>query len=306
MSPANLKKTISRLDLLSLRLFLTICEEQSIGRAAERENIASSAVTKRVQELEHLFGVQLFYRTARGTVPSPVGEALAARAREIFGLVEVIRTEISEYAEGSKGHVRLAAIPSAIVGTVARDLRRFWELHPMIDLDVREQLSSDVVHSVATGTADLGLYASWIANDSEVESFLYRQDELMLLCPVGHPLLDRRSVGMADIMDADLVGVHENSSVMAQLRGAASGLGRTLSPRFQVHSNEVARAMVEAGFGVTVLPSGLTVQSRPEIARSVPIAEDWARRELRLCCRRDAVLPAQTRSLLDFLMERRA
>ena len=79
MGAPLLKKTITKLDLLSLRLFLTICEEKSIGRAAERECIAPSAVTKRVQELEYLFDVKLLYRNAKGTVPTPVGEALAGR-----------------------------------------------------------------------------------------------------------------------------------------------------------------------------------------------------------------------------------
>src|SRR5690606_15668253 len=74
MGAPPLKRTISRLDLFSLRLFLTICEEKSISRAAERECLAPSAATKRVQELEHLFNVQLLYRNARATIPTPVGE----------------------------------------------------------------------------------------------------------------------------------------------------------------------------------------------------------------------------------------
>lgn len=302
MAAPLLKKTITKLDLLSLRLFLTICEEKSIGRAAERECIAPSAVTKRVQELEYLFDVKLLYRSAKGTVPTPVGEALAEHARDIFRLVEGIRTDLSEFAEGVKGHVRVAAIPSALIGFAADDLHEFMVEHPQVNLDMREQTSTDVIHAVATGTVDIGIYATPPSIDLEVESHFYRRDELALLVPSNSPLATRSAVSFAELLEEDFIGVHENSSVMSQIRRAATGMGRQFTPRYQVQSNEVARSMVGAGFGVTLMPVGMTSARDPARIAMVPLSEDWARRELRICTRRGLPLPAPARLLLDFLL----
>lgn len=297
-----LKKTITKLDLLSLRLFLTICEEESIGRAAERESIAPSAVTKRIQELEYLFDVKLLYRNAKGTTPTPVGKALAEHAREIFRLVEGIRTDLSEFAEGAKGHVRISAIPSALAGFLAGELKDFHGMYPQIDLDVREQLSAEVVHAVATGTADIGVYATPPEIVEEVDSHAYRRDELVAVFPADHPFAAKRSIGFSEFLTTDFVGVHESSSVMNQLRRAAADLGRHLSPRYQVQSNEVAREMVAAGFGATVLPKGLARNTRSDRIVAVPLSDSWAKRQMRICVRRGAALPAPTRTMLQFLL----
>lgn len=300
-----LKKTISKLDLLSLRLFLTVCEEQSIGRAAERESITPSAVTKRIQDLEYLFDVKLLYRNAKGTIPTPVGEALADHARKIFQLVEGIRSDLSEFAEGAKGHVRISAVPSALAGFLAVELKDFADMHPRIDLDVREQLSSEVVHAVATGTADIGVYATPPEVLGEVETYAYKHDELVVMLPLAHPLAGMKSLAFSQLLETDLVGVAESSSVMSQLRRAAADLNQHLTLRYQVQSNEIAREMVAAGFGVTVLPRGLATQARSGQIATVSLSDAWASREMRICVRRGATLPAQTRAMLQFLLGKR-
>ena len=48
-----------RLDLTSLQLFVAVCELGSIGKAAEREFIAASAVSKRLADLENAVDTQL-------------------------------------------------------------------------------------------------------------------------------------------------------------------------------------------------------------------------------------------------------
>ena len=71
MSGLTIHALVRRVDLFSLKLFLTAIEEGQIGRAAAREYIAPSAATKRIQDLEDLAGVKLFDRNAKGVVPRP-------------------------------------------------------------------------------------------------------------------------------------------------------------------------------------------------------------------------------------------
>lgn len=305
MAAPPLRKTISKLDLLSLRLFLTVCEERSIGRAAERESITPSAVTKRIQDLEYLFDVKLLYRNAKGTIPTPVGEALAEHARQIFRLVEGIRIDLSEFAEGAKGHVRISAVPSALAGFLAVELKDFAAMHPRIDIEIREQLSAEVVHAVATGTADIGVYATPPEVLGDVDSYAYKRDELVAVLPKSHPLTAKKSLTFAELLATDIVGLAESSSVMNQLRRAAASLNQHLVLRYQVQSNEIAREMVAAGFGATVLPQGLAAHARSGQIVTIPLAEPWAKREIRICSRRGAALPAQTRALLQFLFGKR-
>ena len=68
-----------RIDLTSLQLFVAVCELGSIGRAAEREFIAASAVSKRLSDLEATLETPLLYRHTRGVklTPSAYSESSA-------------------------------------------------------------------------------------------------------------------------------------------------------------------------------------------------------------------------------------
>jgi DNA-binding transcriptional LysR family regulator len=72
---------LRRIDLTTLRLFIAVCEEKNLTRAAARESIAASAVSKRLVDFELAFGVTLFERLSKGMVLTPAGEALLHHAR---------------------------------------------------------------------------------------------------------------------------------------------------------------------------------------------------------------------------------
>src|SRR6201997_5858013 len=94
-----------RVDLTTLRLFIAVWEEQNLTRAAQREGIAASAVSKRMNDFELAFGVTLFRRLSKGMALTPAGEALLHHARVTLLNVEKIAVELSEYSQGARGHV---------------------------------------------------------------------------------------------------------------------------------------------------------------------------------------------------------
>jgi len=71
-------------DSVTARLILLLAETGSIGRAAEREGIASSAVSRRVSDLEARLGVVLFDRSAHGVKLTAAGEAYADGCRTVL------------------------------------------------------------------------------------------------------------------------------------------------------------------------------------------------------------------------------
>jgi len=68
-------RTVVHIDLLTLKLVVAVVEEQSLAKAAEREHIAASAVSKRIADLEKAVKVQLFRRQRTGVQPTPAGHA---------------------------------------------------------------------------------------------------------------------------------------------------------------------------------------------------------------------------------------
>jgi DNA-binding transcriptional LysR family regulator len=117
-----------RLNLYSLQLFVAVVEEGTIAAAAEREHIATSALSKRISELERLIGTPLLIRQSRGVMPSEAGRTLARGARTLLHGAEDLAAEVRDFASGVTGHVRVAANLSSITQFLAHDIARFLAL----------------------------------------------------------------------------------------------------------------------------------------------------------------------------------
>ncbi|MBA4114704.1 MAG: LysR family transcriptional regulator, partial [Verminephrobacter sp.] len=180
-----------RIDLTSLQLFVAVCELGSIGRAAEREFIAASAVSKRLSDLETAVDTALLYRHSRGVTLTPAGESLLHHARTVLFGLERMQGELSEYADGVRGHVRMHANISAIVQFLPEDLGAFARAHSQVKIDLQEHLSPDVLHAVQEGAADLGICNTGGNGASTLQSRPYRSDNLMLIVPAEHALSAR-------------------------------------------------------------------------------------------------------------------
>jgi len=222
-----------RIDLTSLQLFVAVCELGSIGRAAEREFIAASAVSKRLSDLEAAVDTALLYRHSRGVTLTPAGESLLHHARTVLFGLERMQGELSEYAEGVRGHVRMHANISAIVQFLPEDLGAFARAHSQIKIDLQEHLSPDVLHAVREGAADLGLCNVPATAEGELQSRPYRTDRLVLVVPQGHALQAREAVQFDEVLDWDIVGLHAGSSISLAMRQAAAQAGRPLRQRIQ-------------------------------------------------------------------------
>jgi DNA-binding transcriptional LysR family regulator len=107
MAPASART----FDPVTLRLFVAVCEERNIARAAEREAIVASAVSKRVAAIEAEVGAPLLVRGRRGIEPTAAGQALLRQAREVLSTMARMHAELSDFASGTQGSVRLVAAP---------------------------------------------------------------------------------------------------------------------------------------------------------------------------------------------------
>ena len=146
-----------RIDLTSLQLFVAVCELGSIGKAAEREFIAASAVSKRLSDLEAHAGHPPALPPHPRRRPDPGRREPAAPRPSVLFSLEKMQGELSEYADGVRGHVRVHASISAVVQFLPEDLGRFIQDHPEVKIDLEEHLSTEVVRAVQEGAADLGI-----------------------------------------------------------------------------------------------------------------------------------------------------
>ncbi|NUX56703.1 LysR family transcriptional regulator [Paraburkholderia youngii] len=305
MSGLNIHSLTRRIDLFTLRLFLTVVEEQQIRRAALRENLTPSAATRRIQDLEEVAGITLFDRLPAGMVPSAAGEVLARHVRLLFANLDVMRREVAEFTEGVRGHIGVSTTSTIIVHFLAREIARFMRDFPLVDIEFHEDANVNVVNAVVSGNADLAVfYATDDIDSAKLDIVAYRSDRLVAIVPRGHPLGERASVTTRDLLDEDLVGISPATSMMKQLRNAATALGRELRMKYSVNTMEAARALVKAELGVTIQPESMLSREEFDKVATVPLDEPWADRQICVGTKRGETLTAATKALVAQLTDR--
>ena len=292
---------IRRLDLTSLQLFMAASETGSIGRAAQQEFIAASAASKRIADLEQAVGTPLFYRRARGVELTPAGQTLLHHARAVQFNLERMEADLSEFAQGVRGHVRMRANISAIVQFLPEDLAGFARRYPEVKIDLDEQLSADVLRSVREGACDLGVcHVGMPVEDLALRP--YRQDHLVLVVPRHHPLAGRATVHFADTLDYDHIGLHTHSSIYLAMSRAAHQAERAVRLRMQVTGLDAMCRMIDAGLGIGLMPDrAYSLLQSMGALEAVALSDAWATRELQLVARDFAALPDSARLLADHL-----
>ncbi|MEM5297612.1 LysR family transcriptional regulator [Burkholderia sp. JPY481] len=296
-----MENLLKKLDLTSLRLFVAVCQERNIARAAEREFIASSAVSRRIAEIEAMIGLPVIQRQSRGITVTPVGETVLRYALAIIGNIEQMSAELSRFSTGVKGRVRVVANLSSIVQFLPEDVAAFGRAFPDVSIELEEENSADVLRIVDEHGADFGI-CNPVAGSEAFEQVPYRQDRLAVLVPGGHRLASAARVSFDDLLHDSFVGLRSESALTRLLAQQAASAGRQLDVRMRVSSLDALCRMVHAGLGIAIVPEpvGLLYVNTLDV-RLLPLADAWAERHLIIIFKAREQLSASAAALVSFL-----
>ncbi|MEJ8824179.1 LysR substrate-binding domain-containing protein [Variovorax humicola] len=294
---------LHRLDLFSLSLFSLVARSGSISKGAELANLAVGAASKRITDLEAAVGTALLERHSRGITLTVAGQALQVHAQRILSDVDQLAADLSDYATGLVGVVRLWANTSAVTQFLPADVSSFVRANPGIRIELEEEDSSEVVLAVLDGRADFGIFADRTPAFG-LHQMNYREDLLVLVVPQGHALGRRRTVRFEEAIEYDFVSLPKGTSLAKRLQAETNALGRNLKMRLQVRSFDAMCQMVAAGLGVAVLPrEAIQPHLRSMNLRQIELQDAWASRRLLIGLRDASAVPRHVRLLIDHLCE---
>lgn len=291
-----------RFDLLSLELFVAVCEEQSIAKAADREHIAASAVSKRISDLEARLKTPLFVRSSKGLELTAAAHSMLHHARAVMRDLRQMESELADHASGMRGRIRIYASVSSIIQHLPKDLREFLSVHSAVRIDLQEGTSQEAVEAVAENAADIGVFGGAVPRQG-LRIIPYRTDRIVALIHKEHPLSTRESVKFEEFAHFDLIGPMKGSYLDSLVLRAAADMTRSLKMPIRVNGFETVSSMVEAQLGIGLVPEKCAeryVIGGNTIA--VRLDEPWALRQWNLCVQDSQDMPPPVRLLLNHLM----
>ncbi|MGP3689994.1 transcriptional regulator CynR [Streptomyces sp. IBSNAI002] len=145
------------LELRHLRYLIAVAEHGSFTRAAEELRISQPTLSQQVKQLEHTVGAQLLDRTGRAVRLTDAGITYVHYARGALRDLAAAERAVTDLADLSRGHVRLALTPTFTAYLVGPLTAELHTAHPGITLDVREMPQDRIEAGLLADEHDLGL-----------------------------------------------------------------------------------------------------------------------------------------------------
>lgn len=288
-------------DLIDLRLYLNVVKAGNITAGANLSHLSLPAASARIRAMEASLGVECLQRSRRGVSPTPAGQALAQHARLLLQQVERMNHDLAEYAQGFKGQVRLLCNTAALTEYLPELLADFVRQHPHISIDQQELTSLRITHALREQTADIGIISDAV-DTQDLQTRPFRDDPLVLVIPLDHPLARREALTFNDTLNHDYVGLATNSALAVYLEEQALHCGARLQVRLRAEGVDGVLRMVARGAGLGIVPRAALErwQATPTF-KVVKLNEPWADRKLLLCAHSFEQLPPYARTLLEAL-----
>lgn len=252
------------MELRHLRYFVTIAEEQSFRRAAERLHVSQSPLSRQMKDLAEEMGVELLEPEGRGIKLTTAGKAFAERARAILASVDAAVDEAKGIAEGRLGTVVIGfETGTTFMGVFLSLVAAFRRRAPRLGLQLLPMSSVEQWMALRQGTIAFG-YGAYAPSDEALDHLEMTRDRLgLLLAP------DHRLAGLEKLRLRDLVGERVllqprqlYPRLHADLITAAHERGVTLHVTAEVIDLEALLALVAIGDAVTFVGENIS-----EIAR---------------------------------------
>ena len=274
----------------------------SIRAAAERLQVAGSAVNRRILDIERELGTPLFERLPRGVRLTAAGEIFIGYARRRAADLEHVRSEIEALSGARRGHVAIAGSQAASPALLPHALVSFQAQYPGVTFDVKVVDRERAVQTLLDFEADVAL----VFNPPPMRGVRMLAQLPQRICAIvapDHPLAGRASVRLKDCLAYPIAMPDHSLSGRGLLEDLLEKSSIRAMPALSSNSFEMMRGFAREAGGVSFQ---VEVGGGPGSgAVAVPIEErGLASGRLSLLVLRDRVLPVACALFAEFMAEK--
>lgn len=249
------------IDLVQLRTFVAVADEQHLTRAAERLHISQSAASAHVRAIEERLGTQLFVRTNRSLELTRAGQMLALKARTLLNE----EAQFISFARELKGKIEgnLIIATSSEPGTRIGDvMATFRAAHPLVTIDLLARPSSGARQGLISGEVDVAVLLGPPMNAGfsyyKLTSVKYR---------IAGPAAWKEQIDQADwagIAALPWLTPSASSAYSGMLNHMFGDKGLELNTVIRFDNSAVGRAALQAGTGMMLLREDHALQGEAD------------------------------------------
>jgi DNA-binding transcriptional LysR family regulator len=243
---------IYNMELHTLQVFLTVANERSFSRAAEKLLRTQPAVSLALQRLELELGERLIDRTGKDLILTDAGRTVLDYARRFQSLQLEMDNSLAELRDNSAGRLAIGANESTTI-YLLRHLERYRELYPKVKVQVRRSLSSKIPDELLDGNLELGVI-SYDPADERIRGKVIFTDSLALVVSPQHRLARRKSIPIAELGAETFIAHNVVSPYRDLVLREFQAHKIPLNMWMEMPTIEAIRRLVQNNIGVAFLP----------------------------------------------------
>jgi DNA-binding transcriptional LysR family regulator len=231
---------------------MTVANERSFSRAAEKLERTQPAVSLALQRLESELGEKLLDRSAKDVMLTDAGRTVLEYARRFQNLESELQNSMAELRDHSAGRLVIGANESTGL-YLLHHIEQYRKLYPRIKVQVRRSFSSRIPDEIVDGNLELGVI-SYQPRDERLKSRVIFSDSLAFVVAPKHRLAARKEVPISELADEIFIAHNVISPYREIVLRVFQDRGVRLNMDIEMPTVETIRWMVEANQGVAFLP----------------------------------------------------
>lgn len=238
------------MTLYQLEVFLAVVQTESFTRAGKLLHTSQSGVSHTIADLEKELGIVLFTRNRNRVNLTNIGEQILPHVFGIIGQKGKINQVVAEAKGIKSGILRIGAFSSFVANMIPDIFQVFRSRYPGIELQLFEGSYAEVNSWIRTRTVDLGFLT--VPSDG-LDFIRLISDPYVAVLPVNHPLGNQAVISMEQLTHEPFLSLKSGCETLVMRAFQDNRL--SLNKRLEVVGNSTIISMVEAGIGVSIVPS---------------------------------------------------
>ncbi|WP_122764617.1 LysR family transcriptional regulator [Pseudomonas sivasensis] len=289
------------MNLRTLRAFVEVVRQGGFSQAAEVVSLTQSSVSKAIKTLEDELGMPLLNRLGHRNQLTAAGEIAYSRALVLLAEHNDLVAEINDLRGLRRGVLRIGLPPVGCGVLFATMFATYRTRYPDIDIELTEYGSKRLRECLEAGEVDLA--ALLLPIDEGFDYQPVRNEPLMAVLPISHPLAQRKRIDFTDLADSPFILFEAGFALNAKILAACERKG--VQPRVAARSGQIDFIvdLVSAGLGAAFLPRMLAHKHQHPGIALIPLDEPHTDWHIALAWRASAHLPPAARAWLELAKE---
>ncbi|WP_188068922.1 LysR family transcriptional regulator [Brevibacillus brevis] len=241
------------MDIKHLHYFVTVCDQLSYSKAAQKLHISQPSLSNAIKNLEQEVGSPLLERNTRKMELTDAGKILYQKSLLLLSQMNMLKKEMEEVKLTGSGDLIIGIIES-VKHWIPKVIRGYQGRFPSINIKLIEVLSGKAVKESLRKYHTHLLITNQFIDEDDIESFPLYDERLMLVLHKDHSLAEKESVRLKDLANEPFIISTEGFQTREDILTAFSFEQVNPQIKFEIERFETALTLVRENLGVTIIP----------------------------------------------------